>query len=523
MGVSFGKSDWYNMTDEVDPKMQKCLTQSTSGWNVSDEEKEAYCYAYIRDITTQDVEHVNWNGKITRAELAKMMVNYKVTLIGGEPQHSPEECRFQDGKIWGDLENYIMSACIFWIMGQDGNGGVNPYFEPHKTVSRAEFATVLSRVLFGDTFNQTEENKPYYEKHLEALHHYEVINTPDATIQEKRGWIMLMLLRAGNALKIYEDEIHLAKKEAQPFTDNVDIILSFDDKIEKNTIWCGTFQLVRNALMEYFNLDKIELRTYNTPLTEEVVDHLNQKSFSTDSLSDSGYYLYVWEKDRSVKQKIIQALQEKFNEKSDILNTIDWSDWFLSYVMLKKDFHFEHPFSEIPSSDQNVYFWIHQDIDKALLKQVDVLFYEDREHFAVKLNTQEKEDVILVRGIEEDSFKEIYQALQEKIEDYTGNKAFTDEDSLKVPNIDVKLQKQITGIDTKAIGTGRYAMQTIEFFLDRFGGKVKSEAYLSADKWVDNPRYFHFDDDFVLFLKESDKEVPYLAVYVSDIDLFQRK
>ena len=275
--------------------------------------------------------------------------------------------------------------------------------------------------------------------------------------------------------------------------------------------------------MGYFNLDKIELRTYNTPLTEEVVDHLNQKSFSTDSLSDSGYYLYVWEKDRSVKQKIIQALQEKFNEKSDVLNTINWDDWFLSYVMLKKDFHFEHPFSEIPSIDQNVYFWIYQDIDKALLKQVDVLFYEDREHCAVKLNTQEKEDVILVRGIEEDSFKEIYQALQEKIEDYTGNKSFTDEDSLKVPNIDVKLQKQITGIDTKDIGTGRYAMQTIEFFLDRFWGKVKSEAYLSADKWVDNPRYFHFDDDFVLFLKESDKEVPYLAVYVSDIDLFQRK
>jgi hypothetical protein len=152
---------------------------------------------------------------------------------------------------------------------------------------------VLSRVLFGNTFNQTEENKPYYEKHLEALHHYEVINTPDATIQEKRGWIMLMLLRAGNAIQKFENEKYLAEKEAIPFSDNVDIILSFDDKIEKNTIWCGTFQLVRNALMEYFNLDKIELRTYNTPLTEEVVDHLNQKSFSTDSLSDSGYYLYV--------------------------------------------------------------------------------------------------------------------------------------------------------------------------------------------------------------------------------------
>ena len=81
----------------------------------------------------------------------------------------------------------------------------------------------------------------------------------------------------------------------------------------------------------------------------------------------------------------------------------------------------------------------------------------------------------------------------------------------------------MTGIDTKDIGTGRDAMQTIEFFLDRFGGKIKSEAYMAQKSSLPDPRYFHFDDDFVLFLKESDKEVPYLAVYVSDIDLFQRK
>ncbi|MCR5412076.1 MAG: hypothetical protein K6E76_03690 [Patescibacteria group bacterium] len=117
---------------------------------------------------------------------------------------------------------------------------------------------MLSRVLFGDTFNQTEEKKPYYEKHLEALHHYGTIKNTDATIQEKRGWIMLMLLRAGNALEIYENEKYLAEKEAIPFSDELKVLASFDDSVEENSIWCGTFQLVWNRMMEHFQFDKME-------------------------------------------------------------------------------------------------------------------------------------------------------------------------------------------------------------------------------------------------------------------------
>ena len=58
------------------------------------------------------------------------------------------------------------------------------------------------------------------------------------------------------------------------------------------------------------------------------------------------------------------------------------------------------------------------------------------------------------------------------------------------------------------------------------GDKILT-SYTGHDKNVVIPEGIvaidNFDDDFVLFLKESDKEVPYLAVYVSDIDLFQRK
>ncbi|MCR5412074.1 MAG: hypothetical protein K6E76_03680 [Patescibacteria group bacterium] len=44
---------------------------------------------------------------------------------------------------------------------------------------------------------------------------------------------------------------------------------------------------------------------------------------------------------------------------------------------------------------------------------------------------------------------------------------------------------------------------------------------VAKESLPENLRNFSFDDEFVLFLKESDKEVPYLAVKVSDISKFQ--
>jgi hypothetical protein len=34
-------------------------------------------------------------------------------------------------------------------------------------------------------------------------------------------------------------------------------------------------------------------------------------------------------------------------------------------------------------------------------------------------------------------------------------------------------------------------------------------------------RYFYFDKPYVMFLKETDKDLPYFAAQISDITLFQ--
>ena len=69
------------------------------------------------------------------------------------------------------------------------------------------------------------------------------------------------------------------------------------------------------------------------------------------------------------------------------------------------------------------------------------------------------------------------------------------------------------------------AIQTIEFELDRTGGKIKSEAgmmnKIESAMLADEPREFYIDDTFVIFLIEEDKQAPYFAGLINDITKFQ--
>lgn len=67
-------------------------------------------------------------------------------------------------------------------------------FAPQREVTRAEFATVLSRVLFGDTYNAVGAN--WAESHLYALKTAGIIKDTTASMKELRGWVMLMLMRS---------------------------------------------------------------------------------------------------------------------------------------------------------------------------------------------------------------------------------------------------------------------------------------------------------------------------------------
>ena len=75
----------------------------------------------------------------------------------------------------GDLADYIQIAYQLQIMGINADGTPMQAFEPHKLVSRAEFATVLSRVIWGNKHNISGDDR--YSAHLQALKKYEIITS----------------------------------------------------------------------------------------------------------------------------------------------------------------------------------------------------------------------------------------------------------------------------------------------------------------------------------------------------------
>jgi hypothetical protein len=110
--------------------------------------------------------------------LARMIVKYANIIWKEIPVDTPTYCNWNDN--YGDWESkeikfYAEKACALWIMWIRIDK-----FYPKQLVSRAEFGTVLSRLLWGSEYDiiNPSDNTPYYRKHLEAL---------------KREWIMTQI------------------------------------------------------------------------------------------------------------------------------------------------------------------------------------------------------------------------------------------------------------------------------------------------------------------------------------------
>lgn len=82
---------------------------------------------------------------IIRAEMAKMISQYMIKVLGKMPDTS-KVCNFTDiGDVAQDLQFYIKLSCQLSIMGIDANNNPLSAFDPYGLVTRAQFATILSR------------------------------------------------------------------------------------------------------------------------------------------------------------------------------------------------------------------------------------------------------------------------------------------------------------------------------------------------------------------------------------------
>jgi hypothetical protein len=101
------------------------------------------------------------------------------------------------------LLQYIQYSCMMKLLGQKADG-VSPAekFRPNDLVTRAEFGTFMSRLVFGDIYNSKSANDPkWYQAHLEALKANGIITQIDEPFkQELRAWAMVIMYRTAEFL-----------------------------------------------------------------------------------------------------------------------------------------------------------------------------------------------------------------------------------------------------------------------------------------------------------------------------------
>jgi len=190
-----------NIEKEKNQNNKGITTVKKSDWDPSDilsnwytrELNDAYQFAHENWITTtKNIGKAKMNSPLTRIAMAKMLSNYAINILWKQPDTSKWIIKFNDvtNKQNSDYGNAVTIAYQLWIMWQNMK---NNNFRPNDEVTRAEFATALSRMLYN-----TEDwkwNAKYYDPHIAKLYDEWIITYTNPKTEEKRWYVMIMLMR----------------------------------------------------------------------------------------------------------------------------------------------------------------------------------------------------------------------------------------------------------------------------------------------------------------------------------------
>ena len=152
---------------------------------------DAYNFARKNNITTKDtIREADMDAPLTRIAMAKMLSQYAINVLGKTPDTSIVVPTFPDvdAKLDADYNNWVTLAYQLWIMWI----GIEK-FRPFDLVTRAEFGTALSRMLFGLADWEWDE---WYKTHLDKLMEEMIITNDNPNLKELRGYVMIMLMRS---------------------------------------------------------------------------------------------------------------------------------------------------------------------------------------------------------------------------------------------------------------------------------------------------------------------------------------
>ncbi len=326
-------------------------------------------------------------------------------------------------------------------------------------------------------------------------------------------------------------------------TTGVLVVPTFVDKIDKDAAWCATFNLIWNDLKNDLVKQDIKFNKNNT-----YVDNLNKELFKESDISNDYYYKVYGKKTLELKSEIEKNIKEKFNQTSDILDRFDWSEdaldnnsnsleRYIFYTMLYREFKYKTQFVKLDedkfNDTKNVKYFGVKDNKESYKNQINVIYYNNEDDFAIKLTTTSNDEIIINKNPKGVTFEEIYNNIITTGSKYKGNKEFTKSDNFKMPYINLNVLKEYHELENKEFHDKDNntliidkALQTIKFELNENGGKIKSEAGMDVVKFSsldskEESRNLNVNKTFAIFLKEDSKDKPYFAAKIDDISKYQ--
>lgn len=303
---------------------------------------------------------------------------------------------------------------------------------------------------------------------------------------------------------------------------------------DQNLLYCVTFQLAWNELMDNVIRDDILLGTEKVYSTE-----LNLQKFKKSSLSDEDYIAMVGMGKDDIVKRINDEMDRKFKEedKWKVESTVGPDD-YLAFSFLKKVLTFETSFEKVEEGldfkgTKVASFGIMDVKDpetaQKLRDQVELVHYKSDEEFIIRLKDKdEKEDLFLARLPKEETLEKMLQRADSLVSEPI---PLTSYDRLNIPLIAFDIKKSYKefigqpvlnkGFESYSIGE---ALQRIEFILNESGAVLKSKAEIMMPTSMPmDPKSLILDDSFLLYMKESGKADPYMAIYVDNAQILQGK
>jgi len=315
---------------------------------------------------------------------------------------------------------------------------------------------------------------------------------------------------------------------------NTEIILN------TNLIYCATFQIAWNSLQNNFIKEPIKIAGNKWDC-----EQLNKQEITETDLDSNSYLAIAGILSKKLLQRINSELSRKFGSNAppkvdEAINPSGSS--IFSYCYLCKDLVFRGKFSkeEVPlffivsnkkSLIQSFGFAnCEPNKQKEVLKQVEILYHNSNDDFAIRLKTtSDNDELMLVKMDPKNTLNMTIEQVNNNIKAHYVS-AIKKEERLMIPCLDYDIIHTFDKISSKYFLNKKWsrwviseAIQQIRFKLNESGALLKSEARITATIGMPmmpkEERKFIFDKPFLIMLRKKGSNLPYFAMWVGNAEL----